>query len=397
MVRRFLSVLLVLSLLPVCGFAEVDSEYLEELRLLNAYMKTAGENAPAGIEKICDQIEGNGRIGEYTLEFGIYANVLRLLEAEDYTGALSEAGDLLNGSSFEKFRAYLEDGEELRSWGLYALDSVERLYSYVQGRASEASNNWKRAAQYYSTCQQFMDARERKQFANLVTPTPSPTPTPTPTPSPTPNAIDFLSEHWKNDAIAVARGWNNDKVRVKRIQQALNASGYVVRDVDGMFGQKSALSLSKWQETHMISGSSGICTPLTAIRLFSEKVEEYSGAADENRVIALRVDNEAKKYIDKNGDAYVMLRFKNSSKYPIVAFAIQCSLDNESWDLTGCEWIDGNDTVTIPINIPNGKQVKSMTVHVAEVQYADGSIISDYVTYNLSGYGKNVYVKITDE
>ena len=171
--------LLVLSLLPICGLADVNSEYLAELQLLNEYMKTAGENAPVGIEKICDQIEGNGRIGEYTVEFGIYANVLRLLEAEDYTGALAEAGDLLNGSSFEEFRAYLEDGEELRSWGLYALDSVERLYSYVQGRAAEASDDWKKAVQYYSACEQFMDARTRKQFANLVTPTPSPTPTPT--------------------------------------------------------------------------------------------------------------------------------------------------------------------------------------------------------------------------
>ena len=147
MVRKFLSVLLVLCLLPMCGFAEVNSEYLAELQLLNDYMKDAGKNAPKGIEEICDQIEGNGRIGEYTVEFGIYANVLRLLEAEDYSAALSDAGDLLNGSSFEKFRAYLEDGEELRSWGLYALDSVERLYSYVQGRASEANNDWKKAAQ----------------------------------------------------------------------------------------------------------------------------------------------------------------------------------------------------------------------------------------------------------
>ena len=92
--------LLVLCLLPACGFAEVNSEYLAELQLLNEYMRTAGENTSVGIEKICDQIEGNGRIGEYTVEFGIYANVLRLLEAEDYSVALSEAGDLINGSSF---------------------------------------------------------------------------------------------------------------------------------------------------------------------------------------------------------------------------------------------------------------------------------------------------------
>ena len=174
--KRILTMFLLLCLLHMCGLAEVNSEYLAELQLLNEYMRTAGENAPVGIEKICDQIEGNGRIGEYTVEFGIYANVLRLLEAEDYAAALSDAGDLLNGSSFEKFRAYLADGEELRSWGLYALDSVERLYSYVQGRAAEASDDWKKAVQYYSACEQFMDARERKQFADLVTPTSSPMP-----------------------------------------------------------------------------------------------------------------------------------------------------------------------------------------------------------------------------
>ena len=395
--KRILAMLLLLCLLPVCGFAEVNSEYLAELQLLNEYMRTAGENAPGGIDKICDQIESNGRIGEYTVEFGIYANVLRLLEAEDYSAALSEAGDLLNSVSFAKFRAYLEDGEELRSWGLYALDSVERLYSYVQGRASEANDDWKKAALYYSTCEQFMDARERKQFANQVTPSPSPTPSPTPTPSPAPNAGDYLSEHWKNDAITVARGIDNDKDCVKRIQQALKAAGYVVGDVEGTFGQGSALSLSKWQKTHMISGSSGICTPLTAIRLLSEKAEEYSGVADENREIALKVDKEAEKYTDKNGDTYVMLRFENTSKYPIVAFTIEYPLDNRYWYWTPCEWIDGNNEVIIQMKLPNGKQVKNLAVYVAEVQYADGSIISDFVTYNLSGYGKNVYVKIKDE
>ena len=185
MKKRIVAILLVLCLLPACGFAEINSEYLAELQLLNEYLRTAGENAPVGIEKICDQIEGNGRIGEYTVEFGIYANVLRLLEAEDYSAALSEASDLLNGSSFEKFRAYLADGAELRSWGLYALDSVERLYSYVQGRASEANDDWKKATQYYSTCEQFMDARERKQIANQFAPSPDPALTSTPTPSPT--------------------------------------------------------------------------------------------------------------------------------------------------------------------------------------------------------------------
>ena len=49
MKKRIVVILLVLCLLPVCGFAEVNSEYLSELQLLNDYMKDAGKNAPKGI------------------------------------------------------------------------------------------------------------------------------------------------------------------------------------------------------------------------------------------------------------------------------------------------------------------------------------------------------------
>ena len=145
-----------LRVLPVRSLAEMNSEYIADLQLLNEYMRAAGENAPKSIDEIFKPIKSINGIGEYNVEFGIYARVLRWLEAEDYSAALSDAGYLLNNGVFEEFRAYLEDGEELRAWGLDALDSVERLYSYVQGRAVEARarNEWEKAAQYYSACEQ---------------------------------------------------------------------------------------------------------------------------------------------------------------------------------------------------------------------------------------------------
>lgn len=164
--RRIISLILGLLLLTgFCVFAEggtnINEIYKEELRLLNQYMRSPDDPIIADIQTICDTFDANGVIGEYAIEFSIYANVLRLLDEQDYENAKKAASNLVYDSSFENFRNYLTDGLELHNLDLYAIGTAEELLNYVIGRAYEASHNAKMASLSYKLCQRFMDANER--------------------------------------------------------------------------------------------------------------------------------------------------------------------------------------------------------------------------------------------
>lgn len=195
MFKKIISVLLALCLMPTYTLAvDWNEKYKSELTQLNAYLQTGGENTSVDISNVYDQFEANGRIGEYTMEFGIYAKVLKLLEEGNYEEALSKASELNTNASFAGFRAYLEDGVELKNHDLYALDPTQMLYDYARGRLLEAKSSWSKAAEAYDSSIKFMDSMERKEYALSVTPKPtvasSPTlvitPTPMSTPGPTP-------------------------------------------------------------------------------------------------------------------------------------------------------------------------------------------------------------------
>ena len=84
-----------------------------------------------------------------------------MLEEGDYTSAKDEVFDLQYSASFDSFRTYLVDGEELHGLGLYAIGTVENLLYYTKARAYEAEGNQKMAVLNYNLCQRFMDARDR--------------------------------------------------------------------------------------------------------------------------------------------------------------------------------------------------------------------------------------------
>lgn len=165
--KRIVSLALAVTLLLMGTFAisesasELDKEYLSELEMLNAYMRNPDEQDEVSIQSICDLFEVNGINGEFSIEFELYANILRFLEEGDYTSAKDEVFDLQYTASFDSFRTYLVDGEELHSLGLYAIGTVENLLYYTRARAYEAEGNQKMAVLNYNLCQRFMDARDR--------------------------------------------------------------------------------------------------------------------------------------------------------------------------------------------------------------------------------------------
>lgn len=626
MLKRILLVLLALCLLPACALADWNEKYKSELMQLNAYLQTGGENSSVDISDVYDQFEANGRIGEYTMEFGIYAKVLKLLEEGNYEEALLEASELNTNVSFAGFRAYLEDGEELMNHDLYALDPAQMLYDYTRGRQFEAKGNWSKAAEAYDSCVKFMDAMDRKKAALSVTVMPEPTATSSPTMEPTavpvaqydlkpvmdsnglyrllpringsyskeeieqvltevygfddvenyyesddgyygywirdsrnvfgidiglidvlvwddgvlesallnndtqsfetvrdhlieclgepdfgivelyekgedaqryndvegahelhhlskhgllngtidsilseceindyakekaiaiywrnvdlryhkkgydttvwlsfdsvvcsdyyedvmtwpasenvsstvPSAYsrdpqEYLSTHWKYDKTIVVRGWGNDVGYVKRIQAALNNAGYDSGVEDGEFGKQNQAALMQWQKDHMISGSAGLCTPLTGIRLFSENAESYRGTALSSKTISMTPIVSSFK-IDR-GEDKLTGQLQNTSDSAIVAYSVQyVAMNSKGKNLfdptrwryfTGAAWIEPGESAEFSVILDDlAGKTKSVAVYVAEVQYADGTIISNYITGDLLGSGLETTLKL---
>ncbi len=656
--KRILCVLLVLCFLPICTLAEDrDGEYLNELNMLNEYLRTYGTGEiviiselgndvkqaykPGDlIKKTYERIQRNGRIGQYAAEFEVYTNALYLLETGDYDAALREAEDLNTSASYEKFRAYIEDGSELSSYDLNAFGTTEELYSYVMARKLEAEGDGYAAMEYYDKCLRFVDARDRKPDLqeNLPEATATPTPEPTLTPEPTHSSVsmiessdeqdkderhnsndrfvptldseglyrafpliqsdttkeeagnllkntygfknvgdpwvsddqtaysydiddddvdmfgatiaravvmvssarwvdetiyyndardfedvrdylisclgspdidyvelyevddikqedgdvagthelrrlsengllnetvdsilascetanyakditieicweniklyygvemgatfvwlefyihdlgyyykpcdsdvmeytgastatseptvntslsveDYLSEHWKDDWEVVVRNWNNDSSKVIRVQEALNAAGYSVGSVDGSFGKKTAIALAAWQADHMISGSSGIGTPLTNIRLLSEQAERYRGTAASGRSIAIEP---ATNTYHTDGSGNIEVELRNNSDFTIVAFSVQFMLfDANGNNLYGSgRWRYGTRAQVIDPGesfyawVERADEADLLIFYVSEVQYADGTIVSDYIKSNFQESSK---------
>lgn len=177
------------------------------------------------------------------------------------------------------------------------------------------------------------------------------------------------------------------------VQEALNSAGYSVGSADGSFGKKTESALASWQADHMISGSSGICTPLTNIRLLSEQAEQYRGTAANGRSIAVAPTTTTYRS-DSSGNIEVELQ--NNSDYPIVAFTVQFMLfDANGNNLYGSgRWRYG---VRARIIDPGEKyyswvecadEADMLMLYVPEVQYADGTIVSDFIDGNFQQSSK---------
>lgn len=127
--------------------------------ILNEYMKAPGKTLT--MEDVYACFEAGDNNSAYAVAFDVYANVLYMLEKQDYEAAMKEAVDLLYNASFADFRDYLEDGQDLQQQGLYAIGTIDDLLNYVKARKLEAEGDYKQASVLYNSCRQFMDANDR--------------------------------------------------------------------------------------------------------------------------------------------------------------------------------------------------------------------------------------------
>ena len=192
LMQKLLACCLLICLLLAPARAEMpasrEERYAQELSLLDSYLQNSATSGGLDIRGIYDVFAENGNIGEHATGFRGYAEALALTEEGNFAGALAVVENLQNSASYEAFRVYLEDGEDLQARGLYAIRPLDELEAYVLARECEAQGRYEQAVGYYDQCQTFFDAYDRRAYAVSVTPSPTPVPTPSPTPSPTPVA-----------------------------------------------------------------------------------------------------------------------------------------------------------------------------------------------------------------
>ncbi len=191
--RNLLACCLLFCLMLTPARAEMPSSpeerYAAELSLLNSYLQNSEEQSGLDIAAIRDIFLSNGNIGEHAMAFMAYADVLARIEGEDFAGARATVENLQSSASFAGFRAYLEDGEDLRNRGLYAIRPLNELEAYMLARECEAQGRYTEAIGHYDQCQTFFDSYIRRSQAIRIAPTPSPTPSPTPEPTPSPTPV----------------------------------------------------------------------------------------------------------------------------------------------------------------------------------------------------------------
>lgn len=130
--------------------------------MLNAFLqKSATKEEGLNIHAIYDYFCESGNIGEYSTEFRIYAEILCLIEDEEFEQAIEKCQNLQKSSSFEAFRYYLAEGEELREKGLFAIGDVDELTAYVDGRSLENAGKLIEALNRFEICQSFFDSYDR--------------------------------------------------------------------------------------------------------------------------------------------------------------------------------------------------------------------------------------------
>lgn len=204
--RNLLACCLLFCLMLAPARAEMPSSpeerYAQELSLLNRYLQNSEEQSGLDIAAIRDIFLSNGNIGEHAMAFMAYADVLARIEGEDFAGARATVENLQSSASFAGFRAYLEDGEDLRNRGLYAIRPLNELEAYMLARECEAQGRYTEAIGHYDQCQTFFDSYIRRSQAIRIAPTPnlaptpSPIPTPSPSPEPTPSSSNTLASRF---------------------------------------------------------------------------------------------------------------------------------------------------------------------------------------------------------
>ena len=198
--RNLLACCLLFCLMLTPARAEMPSSpeerYAAELSLLNSYLQNGVTSEGLDIRGIYDTFARNGNIGEHATGFRGYVQALALIEDGDFAGARAAMESLQDSVSYAAFRAYLEDGEDLRSRGLYAIRPLNELEAYMLARECEAQGQYAQAVGYYDQCLNFFDTYDRLSYAASVTPAPTPTPSPTPVPTPAPSNI-LASRFWE--------------------------------------------------------------------------------------------------------------------------------------------------------------------------------------------------------
>ena len=198
--RNLLACCLLFCLMLTPARAEMPSSpeerYAQELSLLNSYLQNGVMSEGLDIRGIYDTFARNGNIGEHATGFRGYVQALALIEDGDFAGARAAMESLQDSVSYAAFRAYLEDGEDLRSRGLHAIRPLNELEAYMLARECEAQGQYAQAVGYYDQCLNFFDTYDRLSYAASVTPAPTPTPSPTPVPTPAPSNI-LASRFWE--------------------------------------------------------------------------------------------------------------------------------------------------------------------------------------------------------
>ncbi len=188
-----------------------EDRYAMELSLLNRYLQNGEVSNGLDIHLIYDTFVQNGNIGEHATGFRGYAETLALTEEGDFAGALAVVKNLQSSDPYEAFRVYLEDGEDLRARGLYAIRPLDELETYVLARECEALGQYGQAVTYYDQCQTFFDAYDRRSYAASVAPSLSPT---------------KMSAEPENGEIVVPFG------ETQEISVEINSDGTLYRDGD---------------------------------------------------------------------------------------------------------------------------------------------------------------------
>ena len=287
LMRKLLACYLLICLLLAPARAEMPStpeeRYATELSLLNGYLQNSEERAGLDIGAIRDIFLANGNIGEYAMPFMAYAEVLSFVEDGDFAGARAGIENLQSSDSFASFRAYLEDGEDLHSRGLYAIRPLDELEAYVHARECEAERRYTEAIGYYDQCQTFFDSYIRRIQVMRIAPTPSFAPTPPPIPTPSPSPEPTLSSSNTLASRFVERFPDLDAIRENtREIRFLSTLQYVPADAIDVSQERDGSVLAwfdSWSEkdTLYIGANGVIYAPEDSRELFAFGIYIYAG------------------------------------------------------------------------------------------------------------------------
>ncbi len=154
--------LTLILLLPAASYAEsltTDEAYWKNIEQLSIYLRNDPEK-PVDIVEVRTAFE-ELRLYQFSTEFSLYAQILELLEKDDFHNATSWVNVLKLYPAFDQYVT-----SETFSLQYPEIRGLTELEAYVNARREEAALNYNAAATYYSTCLKCFDAMDR--YKNLA-------------------------------------------------------------------------------------------------------------------------------------------------------------------------------------------------------------------------------------